>query len=126
MRVCRRSEYALPLEKSEMSILDRMNRAMALVVELVEPQTIRQWTEAEVFAQGKEDAEAGRVILLVSGSRSVTAMVGGTRSETVELSATPDGLEWSCTCSDGKDRAGCRHFVAVAFETWRRSSTSRR
>jgi len=119
-------EPALALEQSEMSILDRMNGAMVLVTELVEPQTIRQWTGAEVFAQGQEDQDARRVILLAYSPRSVTALVGGTRSETVELSSTPDGLHWSCTCSGSKEQAGCRHFVAVALETWRQSPASRR
>lgn len=109
-----------------MSMLDRMNGAMAPVAELVEPGTIRQWTMADVFAQGEDDVDAGRVILLVFGPRSVTALVGGTRSETVEMSSSQDGLQWSCTCSDGKVREGCRHFVAVALEIWRQSSLSRR
>ncbi len=107
-------------------MLDRMNGVMALVAELVDPETVRQWTSTDVFEQGQDDDDAGRVILLVSGSRSVTALVGGTRSETVEMSSTPDGLQWSCTCSDGRDHAGCRHFVAVALEIWRHSSVSRR
>ncbi len=99
---------------------------MMQVADLVEPQTVRRWTKAEVFTQGEEDVEAGRVILLVFGPRSVTALVGGKRSETVEMSTTADGLQWSCTCSADKQRLGCRHFVAVALETWRQSSASRR
>ena len=99
---------------------------MTLVADLVEPQVVRRWTNTETFTLGEEDVDAGRVILLVCGPRAVTALVGGKSLETVEMSSTPDGLQWSCTCSDDKQRQGCRHFVAVALETWRQSSASMR
>jgi uncharacterized Zn finger protein len=93
---------------------------MTTRADFVELNMIRDWTDPDTFDIGTRDAEAGRVTMLVVGPVGVTAIVGGTTAETVELCATLEGLRWTCTCNADTTAPACRHVVATAVETRQR------
>lgn len=107
---------------------------MPSVADLVEPDVVRRMVEPAAFARGEADADGGLVTLTTFGPLAVTAEVRASEADTPEaeavdtvtLRSTRRGLEWSCTCAEGRAGVFCRHAVAVALETWRKAPKRRR
>ena len=56
-------------------------------------------------------------MLVLAGTLAVAASAQAGGWATVELSSTPQGLQWRCSCSRRVNRF-CKHCVAVAVATW--------
>jgi uncharacterized Zn finger protein len=94
---------------------------MASVAELADEDALRRLAGPIEYRQGVDLAVSGCVQLASFGPVRVTARVEDLVFEHVELRSNGAGLSWSCTCPDGRSRAPCKHSVAVAVETRRRS-----
>ncbi len=90
---------------------------MSSVVDLVEPDHLAQLASPANLRLGRDIAGQGGVKILEFGTCRVTARVSNGQRRTVELSSTPQGLEWRCTCTRRADLF-CKHCVALAVATW--------
>jgi uncharacterized Zn finger protein len=94
---------------------------MSSVVELVEPDVLRERAGEYLQRAGEVLLAAGAVQLIDFEPELVKAQVqdGGERHAT-ELAATSHGLAISCDCPGGAGGDWCPHTVATAIETWQR------
>ena len=90
---------------------------MSSVVDLVEPTHLHHLATPANLRLGREIAAAGGVEVVEFGTCRVTARVSNGQRRSVELSSTPQGLEWRCTCTKRPDLF-CKHCVVVAVATW--------
>jgi len=90
---------------------------MSSVVDLVEPGHLAHLATPANLRLGREIAARSGVEILDFGTCRVTARVSNGQRRRVELSSTPQGLEWRCTCTKRPDLF-CKHCVAVAVATW--------
>ena len=90
---------------------------MSSVVDLIEPDHLNHLATPANLRLGREIASQGGVEFLDFGTCRVAARVSNGQRRSVELSSTPQGLEWRCSCTR---QAGlfCKHCVAVAVATW--------
>lgn len=95
---------------------------MQSVADLIEESAIRDLTTPAVFERGRHIADNGGVDITEFTPLKVSAFVTSTSSPscTTLLEAAPEGLKWHCTCSTNKARF-CKHLVAAALETGRKS-----
>lgn len=98
---------------------------MTTVADLVREPALRRLADQATVALGTRLAARGGVWLDVYNPLRVTATVEDADGEQVELSASPSGLRWTCTCPDGASGVFCAHAVATAVETWRRAAPRR-
>jgi hypothetical protein len=68
------------------------------------------------FRYGKEIAKDGKITVVESNAFRTEARVEYKNKEarTAELSSTPKGLRWKCTCSSRKNLF-CEHCIALGF-----------
>ena len=90
---------------------------MSSIVDLVEPTHLDHLATPANLRLGRAIAAEGGVEILDFGTCRVTARVSNGQRRTVELSSTPQGLQWRCTCSRRADLF-CKHCVAVAVAAW--------
>ncbi len=98
---------------------------MPSVADLVEEPELRRLATPESYDEGLVLADEGKVQVGAFGPLQVSAEVDDVETRQVELRSTKAGLEWACTCPDGRRGAFCSHAVAAAIETWRRSPVRR-
>jgi len=97
---------------------------VASVADYVDDPALRRLADQETYSRGVE--LAARVRMTAFAPLRVAATVeGGEEPASVELSATPDGLAWTCSAGDASPAMICPHAVAVGVETWRRAPQSR-
>jgi uncharacterized Zn finger protein len=97
-----------------------MQRACASVADLADDTLVRRLASPSDLRGGREIAATGGVEFVKRGPLRVIARVTGGQTRTVELTATPTGLEWSCSCLGEKQHSFCKHCVAAALENrWR-------
>lgn len=87
---------------------------MQTVARLVEPAKLQARASVDDFKQGQAIVAGSGVMLELTNPLKVTAKVtspGGTIQHT-ELTSTPKGLYWKCTC---QSPAFCSHLVATAL-----------
>jgi len=95
------------------------------VADLVEAERLRELAASDALDAGTKLAEEGAVGLDRFGPLDVAASVEeGAEACEVELLGGEEP-RWSCTCPEGQRGSFCRHCVAVARETWRRSPARR-
>ena len=98
---------------------------MPSVADLVEEQRLRGLAASDTLDASTKLAEEGAVAFNRFGPLEVAAGVDeGAETYQVELLGGEE-LRWSCTCPEGQRGSFCRHCVAVARETWRRSPARR-
>ena len=98
---------------------------MASVADLVEERPLRELAANEVLDAGTRLADTGAVRLSEFGPLGVKASVEeDAEAYEVELRGG-ESLHWSCMCPEGQRGSFCKHCVAVARETWRRSPARR-
>ena len=90
---------------------------MAELADLVQVEPLRKLTAPENYDWGVERSSAGEVEIVDLTEQVARGRVEG---QEAEVRTTADILEWSCSCGDA-DPSMCRHVVAVAVETWRRT-----
>jgi uncharacterized Zn finger protein len=90
---------------------------MSAVADLVEPDHLRHLATPANLRLGEEIARAEGVEILSYGPCEVVARVGNGQRRRVELSSTPQGLAWRCTCTKRADLF-CKHCVAAAIVVW--------
>jgi uncharacterized Zn finger protein len=95
---------------------------MRSVVDLVEENTIRELTTAAEFKTGQHIADNGGVDFTELTPLKVSAFVTSASDPPCStlLESAPAGLKWHCTCSSN-NALFCKHLVATALETWRKS-----
>ena len=102
--------------------------SMPSVSDLVEPSTLTVRIAPANLRLGREIADRGDVELIEFGPLRVMARVGGTAASgqrrTVELVSTPNGLEWSCTCTRNRSLF-CKHCVATVLIAWQKAPKRR-
>jgi len=102
--------------------------SMPSVADLGEPSTLTARIAPANLRLGQEIADRGDVELIEFGALRVVAKVGGTAASgqrrTVELVSTPNGLEWSCTCTRNRSLF-CKHCVATALTAWQKAPMRR-
>lgn len=90
---------------------------MSSVVDLVEPDHLSHLATPANLRLGRDIAGQGGVEFLEFGTCRVAARVSNGQRRSVELSSTPQGLEWRCSCTR-QTGVFCKHCVAVAVATW--------
>ena len=98
---------------------------MASVAELVEPEALRERAGEYLARAGEVIRTSGRVRLVELTATRVTAEVEDGPVRSVALEAGPTGLAATCDCGAPSGNGLCPHVVAVARETWERSSSRR-
>jgi uncharacterized Zn finger protein len=93
---------------------------MPTVAELADVEVLRKLASPEAYDWGVEASDREAVHIEEFGTERVTGTVADGSSREVELRIENGTLQWSCTCAEA-DPSLCRHGVAVAVETWRRT-----
>jgi hypothetical protein len=97
---------------------------MPSLADLVDESALRGLADPDTYSRGVE--LAARVRMSAFAPLRVTASVeGGEAPATVELTAGPGGLAWTCSEGDASPALICPHVVAVGLETWRRRPNRR-
>jgi uncharacterized Zn finger protein len=95
------------------------------VADLVEPVRLQQLATPANYRMGQGIAASGAVELDEFGPLKVTARATSGTPRRIELTSTPEGLEFRCTCSAHIARP-CKHVVAVGLTTWEKAPKPRR
>jgi len=90
------------------------------VAELADVEVLRKLAPPAAYDWGVEASNRGDVEVRAEEPQRVAARVTDDPPHDVELRSDEDVLQWTCTCDDA-DPSLCRHGVAAAVETWRRS-----
>lgn len=93
---------------------------MPSVAELVSPTQLEALATPSEYKLGREIVKNEGVELEEFGPQRVVAHATGGQRRLVELRATGNGLEYSCTCNSKLDKP-CKHVVAVGLVTWDKS-----
>jgi uncharacterized Zn finger protein len=97
-----------------------MQHGCTSVADLVDDTLVQRLASPSDLRSGREIAATGGVDFVKRGPLRVIARVTGAQTRTVELTSTPSGLEWSCTCLGTKQHSFCKHCVATALQNrWR-------
>ena len=91
------------------------------VADLVEPVRLQQLATPANYRMGQRIAASGAVELDEFGPLKVTARTTSGTPRRIELTSTPEGLEFRCTCSAHIARP-CKHVVAVGLTTWEKGT----
>ncbi|HUS26054.1 MAG TPA: SWIM zinc finger family protein [Nevskiaceae bacterium] len=94
---------------------------MQTVADLIDEVAVKQLATPSNFRLGQEIADNGGVTFTEFTPLKVAAHVAGptTGPRNTVLEAAPVGLQWNCTCNSKGQF--CKHVVATALETWRKS-----
>jgi uncharacterized Zn finger protein len=90
---------------------------MPTIFELVSPPALESLSTPSEFKLGREIVRNEGVELEEFGPQRVVAHATGGQRRLVELRATPDGLDYTCSCSSKLEKP-CKHVVAVGLVTW--------
>jgi hypothetical protein len=94
---------------------------MPSLVDLVENHLLRNLTDPDTYDAGVELADRGAVEFDELGPLHARARVEDGEAFVADLKSGPGKLIWSCSEPGGSWGALCRHCVAAAVDTWRRS-----
>ena len=94
-----------------------MNKSILLARFLTEP-TIRVLAGDRYYRRGLDYFQRGHVVSIEAWDNTIQAVVRGTESYTVEITAKSDRLDFECDCPVGGDGEFCKHCVAAAL-AWR-------
>ncbi len=77
-------------------------------------EQIKDLASRSYFRYGKEIASDGDVKIIKQNTFNVLATVHNGQARTVELTSTPKGFRYKCTCTNKKNLF-CQHCVAVGL-----------
>ena len=89
---------------------------MKPVTSLVKSEILEGLASRSNFRYGQEISKEATFTIEKSNSFNIIARIVFRNSETrtAELSSTPKGLRWKCSCTGRKDLF-CKHCVALGF-----------
>ncbi len=89
---------------------------MKPLLSLISNEQLTELASRSNFRYGQEILKNGKIIIKKSNTFNLIAEVQSKNknSRTVELSSTPKGFRWKCTCTGRKDLF-CNHCVAVGL-----------
>lgn len=89
---------------------------MKPLLSLISLEQLSELASRSNFRYGQEIFKNGKIVLKKSNTFNVIAEVQskGKNSRTVELTSTPKGFRWKCSCTGRKDLF-CNHCVAVGL-----------
>ncbi len=93
---------------------------MPTVAELIDIEALRKLAPPDAYDWGVEASNRGDVRLECLESFRVAGRVQDQPPREAELRNEDGTLQWTCSCEES-DPSLCRHGVAVAVETWRRT-----